>query len=59
MFQQLPRKAGLPDRRKAAEILYNYAICENGKFAYVHKFKAALLYWSPEKRLFPKLGETQ
>jgi Methyltransferase domain len=39
------------DREKAAEILRKYLVWVDGKPAYVHHFKAALLFWKPEKKI--------
>ncbi|MBV6713244.1 class I SAM-dependent methyltransferase [Paenibacillus chitinolyticus] len=41
------------DRRKAIDLLYSYVREEDGRLIYPHNFKAALLYWKPEKRLEP------
>ncbi|HBZ83161.1 MULTISPECIES: class I SAM-dependent methyltransferase [Brevibacillus] len=39
------------DREKAEAILRQYLVWVDGKPAYVHQFKAALLYWKPERRI--------
>lgn len=39
------------DRRKAEDIVRSYATVVDGKPVYEHHFKAALLYWTPERLL--------
>jgi len=39
------------DRGKVEEILRKYLEWVDGKPAYVHRFKAALLYWKPERKI--------
>lgn len=41
------------DREKAEAILRKYLVWIDGKPAYIHRFKAALLYWKPERKIFP------
>lgn len=42
------------DRKKVEDILRKYLVWVDGKPAYVHHFKAALLFWKPEREIGPR-----